>query len=96
MRVYFKVEWYEAILELLCIFTSPTIGYLLSVAKKTIPLVLKFTVGTSLVVQWLRLHTPNAGGPGSIPGQGTRSHMQQLKILYAATKTWHIQISKYF
>ena len=23
--------------------------------------------GTSLVVQWLRLHTPNAGGPGSIP-----------------------------
>ena len=27
---------------------------------------------TSLVVQWLRLCTPNAGGPGSIPGQGTR------------------------
>ena len=32
------------------------------------------------VVQWLRLHTPNAGGLGSIPGQGTRHHM------YAATK----------
>ena len=31
--------------------------------------------GTSLVVQWLRLHAPNAGGPGSIPGQGTRSHI---------------------
>ena len=29
--------------------------------------------GTSLVVQWLRLCAPNAGGPGSIPGQGTRS-----------------------
>ncbi|TEA37689.1 hypothetical protein DBR06_SOUSAS9210004, partial [Sousa chinensis] len=29
----------------------------------------------SLVVQWLRLRAPNAGGPGSIPGQGTRSHM---------------------
>ncbi|TEA31764.1 hypothetical protein DBR06_SOUSAS14110001, partial [Sousa chinensis] len=27
----------------------------------------------SLVVQRLRLHAPNAGGPGSIPGQGTRS-----------------------
>ena len=27
--------------------------------------------GTSLVVQWLRLHGPNAGGTGSIPGQGT-------------------------
>ena len=32
-------------------------------------------VGTSLVVQWLRLHAPNAGGLGSIPGRGTRSHM---------------------
>ena len=25
--------------------------------------------GTSLTVQWLRLHTPNAGGLGSILGQ---------------------------
>ena len=31
--------------------------------------------GTSLVAQWLRLHTPNAGGPGLIPGQGSRSYM---------------------
>ena len=29
----------------------------------------------------------NAGGPGSIPGQGTRSHMLQLKIPHAVTKT---------
>ena len=36
--------------------------------------------GTSLVIQWLRLRAPNAGDPGSIPGQGTRSHM------HAATK----------
>ena len=28
--------------------------------------------GTSLVVQRLRLYTPNAGGVGSIPGQGTK------------------------
>ena len=35
--------------------------------------------GTSLVVQWLRLHAPNAGGPGSIPSQGTRSRMPQLR-----------------
>ena len=35
--------------------------------------------GTPLVVQWLRLHGPKAGGPGLIPGQGTRSHMPQLK-----------------
>ena len=32
---------------------------------------------TSPVVQWLRLHAPNAGGLGSIPGQGTKSHMLQ-------------------
>ena len=27
--------------------------------------------GTSLVVQWLRLHASTAGGMGSIPGLGT-------------------------
>ena len=27
--------------------------------------------GTSLVVQWLRLHAPNAGGMDSTPGQET-------------------------
>ena len=42
--------------------------------------------GTSLVVQWLRLHAANAGGLGLIPGQGTRSHMLQLKNSYTATK----------
>ena len=28
--------------------------------------------GTSLAVQWLRLCISNAGGMGSIPGQGTK------------------------
>ena len=32
-------------------------------------------LGTSLEAQWIGLHTPNAGGPGSIPGHRTRSHM---------------------
>ncbi|TEA24051.1 hypothetical protein DBR06_SOUSAS13910010, partial [Sousa chinensis] len=41
----------------------------------------------SLVAQWIRLHTPNAGGWGSIPGQGTRSHMHTTnKSSHAATK----------
>ena len=31
--------------------------------------------GTSLVVQWIRLCTPNAGDSGLTPGQGTISHM---------------------
>ena len=35
--------------------------------------------GTSLVVQWVRLQTPNAGCPGLIPGQRTRSHVPQLR-----------------
>ncbi|TEA33612.1 hypothetical protein DBR06_SOUSAS3910180, partial [Sousa chinensis] len=48
----------------------------------------------SLVAQWFRLHAPNAGGLGSIPGQGTRVtcmpqlrvHMSQLRSLRATTK----------
>ncbi|TEA39938.1 hypothetical protein DBR06_SOUSAS10310031, partial [Sousa chinensis] len=40
----------------------------------------------SLVVQCLRLHAPNAGGPGSIPGQGTRSHMPQLRVCMTQLK----------
>ena len=40
--------------------------------------------GTSLVVQWLRLCTPSAGGMGSIPGQRTKiphamQHSQKKK-----------------
>ena len=48
----------------------------------------------SIVVQWLRLYTPNGGGLGSIPGQGTRSHMPQLESLHSATKTWCSQMNK--
>ena len=45
--------------------------------------------GTSLVVQWLRLCSPKAGGPGSIPAQGTRSHMPQLRVLMPQLKIPH-------
>ena len=31
------------------------------------------------MVQWLKLSTPNAGGPGSIPGQGTRCCVGQQR-----------------
>ena len=54
--------------------------------------------GTSLA----EIHASDAGGPGSIPGQGTRSHMKATKSLhvtakdlYAATKTQHSQINKH-
>ena len=53
------------------------------------------SLGTSLVFQWLRLHGLSGGGPGPIPGQGTRLHRPQLNIMHAAAKTWHSQISKY-
>ena len=56
----------------------------------------KKILGTSLVVQWLRLCTPSAGGPSLILDQGTRSHMPQwrLEISHAATKTRSGQINK--
>ena len=44
-------------------------------------------MGTSLLAQWLRLRASNVGGPGLIPGQGTRSHMHaETKSLHATTK----------
>ena len=49
-------------------------------------------LGTSLVVQRLRLCAPSAGGLGSIPGQGSRSHTLWLKIPHAATKIQFDQI----
>ena len=33
------------------------------------------------MVQWLRILTPIAGNPGSIPGQDTRPHMLRLRVL---------------
>ena len=35
---------------------------------------------TSLVAQCLKLPYPKAGGLDLIPGQGTRSHMPQLRV----------------
>ena len=57
----------------------------------------KLKTGSSLGVQWLRLRTPNAGGLGSIPSQGTTSHMLQWrqKIPHATTKTWYREVNKY-
>ena len=64
---------------------------LVSIVDKEINCVfvkIKKNAGTSLVVQQLSLHAPNAGGLGLIPGWGTRSHM------HAATKTRRSQINK--
>ena len=51
----------------------------------------KYISGTSMVVQWLRLHTPTAGDLGSIPGEGTESHMDptetQVRVHMPQLKT---------
>jgi len=49
------------------------------------PTLNKSSPGTSLMVQWLRPHTSNAGGMGPIPGWGTkiphvRRQSQKIKI----------------
>ena len=57
-------------------------------------------MGTSLVVQWLRLLAPSTGSLGWITDQGAGSHVLQLrvcmmllKILHATTKTQNNQIN---
>ena len=77
------------------ILPIPLLCAFIYVHKIHIPEVLPIKdLRTSLLVQWLRLHTPIAGGLGSIPGWGTRSHMAQLKSLHAATKNQSSQINK--
>ena len=48
--------------------------------------ILKLLLENSLVVQWLRLHTPNSESLGSIPLQGTRSSMLHANSLHVTTK----------
>ena len=48
-------------------------------------------MGPSLVVQWLKLCASNARGLGLIPGQGTRSHMQQLRVCLSQLKNLRLQ-----
>ena len=52
--------------------------------------------GLPVVIQWLRLRAPNAGGQVSIPDEGTTSHIPQLKIPHATAETWSSQRNKYF
>ena len=68
------------------------IGILANLQRQTPSQEVKFQ-GSSLMVQWLWLCTPNAGGPDLIPGQGTRSHMPQLrpstaKLIFLKSQVW--------
>ena len=48
--------------------------------------------GTSLVVQWLRFCAAKAGGLGSIPAQGTRSHKPQLRSWMSQLKISNVAV----
>ena len=48
----------------------------------------KSSLGSSLVVQWFGLGDPNAGGPGSIHGQGAVSYMPQLRVHMSQLRPW--------
>ena len=63
--------------------------------------ILKPLLENSLVVQWLRLHTPNSESLGSIPfrelgpaRRKLRVCMSQLKIPHTATKTCAVKQTK--
>ena len=60
-----------------CKSISQTLEIYLHLRPHHITIINTIHVGTSLAVLWLRCYSPNAGGLGSIPGQGTRSHMLQ-------------------
>ena len=49
-------------------------------------------LGTLLMVQWLRFCTPSAGAQLSIPIQGTRSCMPQLKIAHLQQRSYMPQL----
>ena len=46
--------------------------------------------GSSLAGQWLTHWAPNAGGPGSVLGQGTISHMLQLRVHMLQPTRFHV------
>ena len=55
-------------------------GPALRMGRSSRPLQKIYPSETSLMVLWLRLHVPNAWGPGSIPSRGTRFYMLQLRV----------------
>ena len=81
LKVWSMDQWYEHHLGTFwkCLLSEPITDLLNQ----------KVWAVTFPVVQWLRLHASNAGGPDLIPGQGTKSRTPQRrsKIPSAATKT---------
>ena len=53
-----------------------TTGKIIALTRWTFVAFIKWMTGTSLVVQRIKLCTSNVEGAGSIPGLGTKTHMQ--------------------
>ena len=53
-------------------------------------------IKTCLVVQWLRFHTPNTGGLGLLPGQGTKilhvTQCNQKKKIFLVKKKKNLSL----
>ena len=58
--------------------------HMLSARRGSTQLILKATQGLPWWSKWLKLHTPNPGAPGLIPGWGTRFH--KLQVRHGTTK----------
>ena len=79
----FQDQYHNFILKkyksILFIKSKPQKVELIQIVKHILNELRNTGTGTSLVVQWLRLHASSAVGQGSVPAQGTRSHRLQLK-----------------
>ena len=53
-----------------------TTGKTIVLTRRTFVAVIKWMTGTFLVVQWMKLCTSDIRGVGSVPGLGTKNHMQ--------------------
>ena len=51
-------------------------GKTVALTRRTFVAFIRWMTGTSLVVQWIKLCTSNVGGVGSVPGLGTKIHVQ--------------------
>ena len=96
VRQYFKVSANLPALFEVKVDTWPVVGTpTLSAMIERLSMKNRSNVGTSLVVQWLRILPCNAGYLGLIPNQGTKiPHASEQLSLNTTTKTWCSQINK--
>ena len=103
---FLKGSWTEGLSSLLVIGQRLSLVPCMAQSRKQHPFTFavfcRLKRGAALVGQWLRLHAASTSVPYVIPGQGTRSHMPQLKSSHAATerplvpqrRTRHSQINR--